>query len=75
MTLYQWIICVGGKSIAVPGEIKGYWEAHQKYGRVEWKRLFDGAIKLCEDGVVVSRPLARAISQKEGYIRNSTTLR
>lgn len=39
-------------AVAIPGELLGYWEAHQKYGRVAWKELFEPSIKLCEEGPI-----------------------
>lgn len=36
----------GGCAIAVPGEIKGYWKAHQLFGRLDWKDLFQPAIEM-----------------------------
>ncbi|XP_033758540.1 glutathione hydrolase 1 proenzyme-like [Pecten maximus] len=48
---------VGGKSIAVPSEIKGYKKAHDKFGRLPWSAIFAPSIKLCEDGFPVPRHL------------------
>ena len=40
----------GGLSIAVPGEIKGYWKAHQLFGNLKWQKLFQPAIEMCNNG-------------------------
>lgn len=48
-------------SIGVPGEIKGMFAAHQQFGRVKWKKLFEPTIRLCEEGVPVYRALYSAI--------------
>lgn len=37
-------------SVAVPGELKGYAEMHQKYGRIPWKTLIQPTINLCRSG-------------------------
>ncbi|XP_014287636.1 glutathione hydrolase 1 proenzyme isoform X2 [Halyomorpha halys] len=56
---------LGALAVAVPGEIKGYWEMYKKYGgKAPWKELFVDAIKMCEEGIPVSKPLA-------GYIMNN----
>ncbi|XP_017850879.1 scoloptoxin SSD14 isoform X1 [Drosophila busckii] len=64
----------GARAAAVPGEILGYWEMHQKYGKLPWKRLFQPAIKLARDGHVVSRYLAAAIKSKLKQIQNDAAL-
>lgn len=48
----------GPASVSVPGELKGYWELHKKYGKLPWKRLFEPAIQLCLQGVPVSKYMA-----------------
>ncbi|XP_067634553.1 scoloptoxin SSD14-like isoform X2 [Eurosta solidaginis] len=64
----------GALSGAVPGELLGYWEMHQKYGRLPWKVLFQPAIKLCKEGHWVSKYLAAAIASKIDYVRNEPSL-
>ncbi|CAG0913347.1 unnamed protein product [Notodromas monacha] len=65
----------GGLAVAVPGEIMGYWEAHQKFGKLNWTRLFQPAIQMCEEGMVVQKPLADAMKSKRREIRDEPTLR
>ncbi|XP_054161799.1 scoloptoxin SSD14-like [Oppia nitens] len=62
----------GPLSIAVPGALAGYWELHQKSGRLSWNRLFVGAIKYAKHGFKVSEHMAYAIKLNEGYIKNHT---
>ncbi|KAL7304051.1 hypothetical protein TKK_0003515 [Trichogramma kaykai] len=64
----------GGLGIAIPGELKGYWEAHQRYGKLPWKDLFQGSIKLCETGAEVNQYLFNSIRGKEKFILNEPTL-
>ncbi|XP_074662049.1 scoloptoxin SSD14-like isoform X2 [Tubulanus polymorphus] len=42
---------LGGKSVAVPGVVSGYWSAHQKFGVLKWEDLFQPIIKLCNEGI------------------------
>ncbi|XP_036382052.1 glutathione hydrolase 5 proenzyme-like [Megalops cyprinoides] len=45
----------GGQWIGIPGEIRGYEEAHRLYGKLKFSDLFQPAIKLAKEGVKVSR--------------------
>ncbi|XP_041455937.1 glutathione hydrolase 1 proenzyme-like isoform X1 [Lytechinus variegatus] len=65
----------GGLAIAVPGEIMGYWEAHQRFGRLPWGNLFKPSIELAENGFTVGPALARAIDQNSDRIMNDPSLR
>src|SRR3954462_9978711 len=43
--------------LTVPGAVDGWRAAHERFGRVAWKDLFDDAITYARDGVAVSRSL------------------
>nr|XP_023018346.1 glutathione hydrolase 1 proenzyme-like [Leptinotarsa decemlineata] len=45
----------GPLAVGVPGELKGYWEAHQKFGKLPWNELIEPSIKLCESGYIMSK--------------------
>lgn len=66
---------VGGLSIAVPGEVMGYWEAHQMFGKLPWADLFEPSIELAEQGFIVGPALAYAIDDKSDLIMNDPNLR
>jgi len=67
---------VGGLSVAVPGELMGYWEAYKKYksGNIEWRELVQPTIDLCREGITVTPYLAKLLKQKEEDIKQSVTL-
>ncbi|XP_073988561.1 glutathione hydrolase 1 proenzyme-like isoform X2 [Rhodnius prolixus] len=67
----------GCLSVAVPGELMGYWEAHKRFGKLPWKDLFEPAINMCLDGVPVNHRLAKAFSDSgmARLINRSPTLR
>lgn len=54
---------LGGHSVGVPGNIALAAKAHKKWGKLTWAKLFDPAIKLAEDGYVVTPRLAGVIKQ------------
>ncbi|MET0408837.1 MAG: gamma-glutamyltransferase [Hyphomicrobium sp.] len=49
---------LSGLSVGVPGLVRTLYLAHEKYGKLPWKTLFEPAIKLAEDGAPVSPRLA-----------------
>ena len=55
---------LGGKSVAIPGEVAGMWEAFNKYGsgNVTWEQLIQPAITLAEEGFYVTPTLASDMS-------------
>ncbi|CAB3359782.1 Hypothetical predicted protein [Cloeon dipterum] len=66
---------LGGLSVAVPSELKGYWELYQRFGSLPWARLIQPTIDLCESGIDVGPYLASRIKQKEAEILASPTIR
>ncbi|NVK24823.1 MAG: gamma-glutamyltransferase [Gammaproteobacteria bacterium] len=61
----RWIDAViGGRSVGTPGVLKMLWFAHQQHGKLPWKKLFSPAIKLAQNGFVVSPRLAKLVAMK-----------
>jgi gamma-glutamyltranspeptidase/glutathione hydrolase len=55
---------VGGRSVGVPGTVKVMEEAHRRWGKLPWARLFHPAIRLAEDGFSVSPRLSGLLSRE-----------
>ena len=53
-----------GRSVGVPGQVALYEKAHEMFGQAEWSSLFEDAIKLGEDGFVVSPRLAGILANQ-----------
>lgn len=65
----------GGLSIAVPGELKGMWELHKKYGKLKWNEVIQPVIDLCRRGHLVTEYLARVLRVRENAIKTIPSLR
>src|SRR5690606_17701560 len=53
-----------GRSVGVPGTIALYKAAHDRHGKLPWARNFEAAIRLAEEGFVVSPRLANALGPR-----------
>ncbi|XP_067653668.1 glutathione hydrolase 1 proenzyme-like [Haliotis asinina] len=62
----------GGLAIAVPGELMGYWEAHQRFGKLRWKNLFEPTIKICREGLNVTEATAFGINRSIDLLRSGS---
>lgn len=58
----------GPLSIATPGEVKGYWELHKRFGSMKWKDLIQPAIDLCERGFELTEHMHDALVLQVGNI-------
>ena len=74
----------GMRNVAVPGTVMGFWEAHQRFGSMSWSDLIQPAIKLAEDGYILTdgeadatagraRVLARDPGAAEAYLKADGT--
>lgn len=51
----------GGKSVGVPGNVRMMALAHQRFGKVPWKALFQPAIRLARDGFRITPRLYNSL--------------
>jgi gamma-glutamyltranspeptidase/glutathione hydrolase len=63
-------VAIGGRSIAVPGEVKGLLAALEKYGTMSRKQVMQPAIAYAENGIPVSKVLAGIIAENYDALLN-----
>ena len=51
----------GARAVTVPGCVDGWWQLHQRYGRLDWERVMQPATDIASGGFRASRGLGRAI--------------
>jgi len=69
---------LGGLSIAVPGEVRGLYDAWTKYGWLQWKQLVQPAIDLARNGFEITEAVEDALKTTKGIeqdIRDDPGLR
>ena len=54
---------VGGRSVGTPGTPALLQAAHDRWGKSDWAKLFDPAIRLAEEGFAVSPRLAELVAE------------
>ena len=59
----------GGLSVGTPGLVKMLEAAHQKHGKLKWDKLFEQAIKLAEDGFLISERMSISIAASAARIK------
>lgn len=57
------LIATGYLGVGVPGTVRGLEMAHKKYGKLPWKQVLMPAVKLAEEGFILSASLASALNR------------
>ncbi|KAL4716700.1 hypothetical protein ACJJTC_004819 [Scirpophaga incertulas] len=47
----------GGLAVGIPGEVRGMWAAHKKWGKLPWKKLVTPTLEFCKYGFPISNVL------------------
>ena len=55
---------IGPLAAGVPGSPAGLAELHARFGRLEWSRVVEQAVRLAEEGFVVTRRLAGELAEE-----------
>jgi len=59
----------GGMAVGVPGTIAGIFEVHKKFGSLPIEQLFQPAIDLANDGVIVTKKQSNRIKSYQNYFK------
>ena len=62
----------GGRSVGVPGALRGMALAHRQSGKLPWARLFQPAIRLAEGGFQVTPRFVDGLAAYGGHITPAT---
>ena len=64
----------GGLSVGVPGLLRMLEAAHKDHGRLPWRRLFDSAIELADEGFEIS-PRLHGLVSRDRHLKKFDTAR
>lgn len=64
----------GPRAACVPGELRGYWEAHKRFGRLKWAELIAPSIKICRNGYAMTMHQYMSLSRNK-LVKVDSTLR
>jgi gamma-glutamyltranspeptidase/glutathione hydrolase len=69
------VAAVGGRPVGVPGAVRLMGAIHHDHGKLPWKRLFEPAIRLAENGFPVTPRLHNWLDQARAFLEPSPALR
>ena len=69
------LLIIGGLAVAVPGELAGYWAAHQEYGQLPWARLLLPTAELVDKGIPVNTHLANSLQVEKKWVLAEPSMR
>ncbi|MEL6945492.1 MAG: gamma-glutamyltransferase, partial [Bacteroidota bacterium] len=69
----QGLSTIGHLASGVPGTVAGMWEAHQKYGKLEWSELVRPAYELAKNGFKLSVTETNRLNRFKSYFKEYNT--
>ena len=69
------ILILGGLAIAVPGEVRGMYEAWKKHGKLPWKELVQPTINMTQRGFQVPQRMHQAAHILRYHVESDPGLR
>ena len=63
---------IGHRASGVPGTVQGLWLAHQRFGKLSWRRDLAPALRYARDGFIVSQFLAEAVADERKQLAGRT---
>ncbi|XP_046966328.1 glutathione hydrolase 1 proenzyme-like isoform X1 [Vanessa cardui] len=64
----------GPLAVGVPGELRGMWAAHKRWGKLPWEKLVTPTLEFCKYGFTISKALYDGL-ETAPYIKNDPHLR
>ncbi|XP_045516741.1 glutathione hydrolase 1 proenzyme-like isoform X1 [Pieris brassicae] len=64
----------GGLAVGVPGELRGMWVAHQRWGNLPWKDLIKPTLEFCKYGFEITGPNYEGL-ESAPYVKHDRHLR
>jgi len=64
-----------GAMVGVPGEIAGLWEMHQRWGKLPFAELVEGAAERAEQGFELSHHMGRSLGWNEAWVLETPAYR
>lgn len=65
---------ITGTAVAVPGEIRGFYDAHERFGRLPWAKLLEPNIRLAEEGFPMTRNLHAMVTKFKSNFNRSPAM-
>ena len=70
---HGYVPSVGGAAVTVPGAVAGWWDLHQRFGRLAWPALLEPAIEAAVEGAEVGATASRLWTGAKGRLDSAGT--